>query len=86
MVRTRAYQIWKLRVKDQPSGRSSPMVQTREALYGNYLQWTYDSPDDLSSRPDAALKQERAISDMTNFAIMMASSVTPSNFKLLRNH
>jgi hypothetical protein len=35
------------------------MVRTREALYGNYLQRTCDRLDDVSSRPDAALKQER---------------------------
>jgi hypothetical protein len=45
MVRTRVYLIWKLRVKVQPSGRSSPMVRMHEALYGNYLQRTYDRPD-----------------------------------------
>jgi hypothetical protein len=52
MVRTRAKHIWKLRVEDQLSGRPSPLVRTREALYGNYLLRTCD-------RPDAALKQER---------------------------
>jgi hypothetical protein len=64
MVRTRAYQIWKLRVKDQLSGRSSPMVRTREALYGNYLQRSYNRPDNKPSRPDAALKQERFLSEI----------------------
>jgi len=49
MVRTRVQQIWKLRVEDQPSGRSSPMVWTREALYGNYLQLTCDRLDDSAS-------------------------------------
>jgi hypothetical protein len=44
MVRSRAKQIWKLRVEDQPSERPSPLVQTREALYGNYLQRTCDRP------------------------------------------
>jgi len=38
MVRTSANQIWKLRVEDQPSELPSPLVRTREALYGNYLQ------------------------------------------------
>jgi hypothetical protein len=42
MVRMRAPQIWKLRVEDQPSGRA-------KALYGNYLQWTCDRPDDSVS-------------------------------------
>jgi hypothetical protein len=37
MVRTHAYQIWKLRVEELLSRRSSPLVRTREALYGNYL-------------------------------------------------
>jgi hypothetical protein len=46
MVRTRAYQIWKLRVEELPSGRSFPMVRMREALYGNYLQRTCDRPDE----------------------------------------
>jgi len=59
MVQMHALQIWKLGVEELPSGRSSPMVQTRKALYGNYLQWTCDRPDDVPSRPDAALKQER---------------------------
>jgi hypothetical protein len=49
IVRTRAQQIWKLRVEDQLSGRPSPMVQTREALYGNYLQRTCDCPDASAS-------------------------------------
>jgi hypothetical protein len=40
MGRTLAHQIWELCVEDLSSGRSSPMVLTREALYGNYLQWT----------------------------------------------
>jgi hypothetical protein len=46
MVRTRAPQIWKLRVEDQPSGRPSPWSGRAKALYGNYLQWTCDRPDD----------------------------------------
>jgi hypothetical protein len=37
--------IWKLGVEVQPSGRSSPMVRMREALYESYLQRTYDRPD-----------------------------------------
>jgi hypothetical protein len=49
MVKTRAQQIWKLRVEDQPSGRPSSLVWTREALYGNYLQWACDRPDDSAS-------------------------------------
>jgi hypothetical protein len=59
IVRTRAKQIWKLHVEDQPSGRPSPLVQMRGALYGNYLQRTYDRQDDSAYRSDAALKQER---------------------------
>jgi hypothetical protein len=49
MVRTRAKQIWKLHVEDQLSGRPSPLVWTREALYENYLRWTCDHPDDSTS-------------------------------------
>jgi hypothetical protein len=49
MVQTRAKQIWKLRVEDQPSGRPSPLVQSRKALYGNYLQRTCDRLDDSAS-------------------------------------
>jgi hypothetical protein len=48
-VRTRAKQIWKLRVEDQPSGWPSPLVRMRKALYGNYLQRTCDRPDDSAS-------------------------------------
>jgi hypothetical protein len=59
MVRTGAHQLWKLRVEDQPSGRSSPMVQTRKALYGKYLQRTCNRLDECVFRLDAALKQER---------------------------
>jgi hypothetical protein len=49
MVRTRAKQLWKLRVEDQPFRRPSPFVRMREALYGNYLQRTCDRPDDSAS-------------------------------------
>jgi len=59
MVRTQAHQLWKLRVEDQPSERSSPMVRTREALYLKYLQRTCNRLDDCVFRPDTALKQER---------------------------
>jgi hypothetical protein len=59
MVRTRAMEIWKLLVEELPSERSSPMIRTCETLYGNYLQWTCYSPNDVPSRPDEALKQER---------------------------
>jgi hypothetical protein len=37
MVRTRATQIWKLRVEDQPSGRPSSLVWTRESLIWKLL-------------------------------------------------
>jgi hypothetical protein len=47
MVWTRS---WKLRVEEFPFGRSSPMVRTRKALYGNYLQRTCDRPDVSVSR------------------------------------
>jgi hypothetical protein len=59
MSLTSAHQLWKLRVEDQPSGRSSPIVRTREALYEKYLQRTCNRPDDCVFRLDAALKQER---------------------------
>jgi hypothetical protein len=37
MVRTRIPQIWKLSVEDQPSGRQSPVVRTRESLIWKLL-------------------------------------------------
>jgi hypothetical protein len=37
MVRTHALQIWKLRVEELPSGRSSPMVRTCEAFIWKLL-------------------------------------------------
>jgi hypothetical protein len=40
------------------------MVRTREALKGIYLQRTCDRPDDVPSRPDAALKQKRFLSEI----------------------
>jgi hypothetical protein len=49
MVRTRAPQIWKLHVEDQPSGQLSPWSGRAKALYGNYLQRTCDRPDDSAS-------------------------------------
>jgi hypothetical protein len=61
MVWTRGHQLWKLRVEDQSSKRSSPMVRTREALYGKYLQRTCNRPDGCVFRPDAALKQEKIL-------------------------
>jgi hypothetical protein len=43
------HQIWKLRASDQPSGRSFPRSGRAKPLYGNYLQWTCDRPDDSAT-------------------------------------
>jgi len=42
----REHQIWKLRASDQPSRRPSSWSRCAKPLYGNYLQWTCDCPDD----------------------------------------
>jgi hypothetical protein len=49
MVRTRVHQIWKLRASDQPSGRPSAWSRRVKPLYGNYLQWTCDRPDEKAT-------------------------------------
>jgi hypothetical protein len=49
------------------SGLPSPLVRTREALYGNYLQRT-------CNRPDAALKQERFSVKISKFSVAQFSA------------
>jgi hypothetical protein len=73
MVRTLAPQIWKLRVEDQPSGRPSLVVRTREALYGNYLQRTYDRPEYSVSPSERALKQERFSAKISKIMVAQLS-------------
>jgi hypothetical protein len=49
LVRMRAQLIWKLRVKDYPTGRSPPLVRTLKAIYGNYLQRTCNRSEESVS-------------------------------------
>jgi hypothetical protein len=72
MVRTRAKQILKLRVEDQLSGRPSPLVRTREALNGNYLQRTCNRPDDSASPS----KQKIFSAKISEFSVVQLSVQT----------
>jgi hypothetical protein len=79
MVRICAPQIWKLHVEDQPYGRPSPLVRTREALYGKNLQRTYN-------RPDAALKQERFSAKISEILVKQLSVRTAQVHRLNSAH
>jgi hypothetical protein len=70
MVQIRVQQIWKLGVEDQPSGRPSQMVRTREALYGNYLQRTCDRPNDSASLSRCSSQTGKIFSE--NLKILVA--------------
>jgi hypothetical protein len=70
MVWTRVQQIWKLRVEDQPFGRPSPMVRTRDALYGIYLQRTCDRPDNSASPSGRSSQTGKIFSE--NIRILVA--------------
>jgi len=59
MVRTRAQQIWKLRVEDQPSGRPSPSPDVGSLSKEITCSGRATVRTTVPHHPDAALKQER---------------------------
>jgi hypothetical protein len=56
---TRVHQIWKLHAPNQPSGLLFPRFGCAKPLYGNYLQWTCDHPNDRAPSSVHGSFQER---------------------------
>jgi hypothetical protein len=51
----------------------SPLVQTREALYGNYLQRTSDRPDDSASPSGLGSQTRKILAKISKFSIPQLS-------------